>query len=549
MLHYLLIFTIGPVQSLINHSRKVSDIYGGSKLLSGLMRKAVDFLDHKPDIEILFPMEEKRVTQSDMPNRLIAEISTDDLTLPGAIGRELEIEVKTSFLDKCHKLLQNAGMNQKGWTLAERQLRSYLEIYWLAEPYNGRSYKQVYGSLFRRIQEIKSIRPFAQAMEPWNRKCMLFPEYNAVFVKRKEKHLPANINSADIYDITELNALRYAVKPGEALSAIALVKRVYPNPEEIYSLRQMLLRSRVNSEKLCYAGSGEGDMFANAVYDFDNRNPPDYEEYKPEMWETAKVLCSSLHHAGTKLSSYYAMVKLDGDSMGDEFLNKTTPEEQKALSSSIGKFASKIPGILHKYKGLSVYSGGEDFLGFLPLDTLFSCLEELHAAFRQIVGLTFSAGIAVAHLMQPLKEVAVMAEEMERLAKQAKGKNACVLGFIKRSGEMVVTPSLCFDDAPDRLRLLELKLLVQELNNAGCSKSLLYYLGDLFRPFLEEGAGPDISMVRILVHEAAVSSAVRDADKMAQKLIAFYKEEDLAGFMNILNAAAFLAREVQTCTM
>lgn len=44
-MRYLLLFTIGPVQPLIVNSRKVSDMFAGSRLLSSLMQDALQILE------------------------------------------------------------------------------------------------------------------------------------------------------------------------------------------------------------------------------------------------------------------------------------------------------------------------------------------------------------------------------------------------------------------------------------------------------------------------------------------------------------------------
>lgn len=97
---YLLLFTIGPVQSLIGNSRKTYDMYAGSKLLSGLMRDAVRLLEKHPDVKLLFPVDTGQSEEdSDMPNRLIAEFTTADREAHVRYARELERKVKENFLD------------------------------------------------------------------------------------------------------------------------------------------------------------------------------------------------------------------------------------------------------------------------------------------------------------------------------------------------------------------------------------------------------------------------------------------------------------------
>lgn len=591
---YLLMFTIGPVQSLIVNSRKVRDMYAGSQILSKLMSEVVSSSQKNPIVKILLPstestgqkgqpagnvetgsseVENAQKKMSSMPNRLIAQLKVDSEEKSKEIAKQMECQVKKSFEKLYKKCFQEAQIEGKGLDLAKQQLEDFLEIYWVVEPYDTEEYKVVYGKLFKKMQMIKGIRTFSQISEPWNRKCALFPQYNGIFAKEDKSRsggsYPSNINRDNVYDISQKEKLKYGVKQNEALSAIALVKRIYGKDLSVYSLRQMLLRHRIDqgidqriakkTERMAEleeirqelgdgSGAGLGDMISNAVYDCDNKHECDREEYSEKIWRKAKKMHEILKSEHISLSNYYAMVKFDGDSIGDKFLGMSTPGEQRKLSDRIGEFAKGVPSVVKKYNGIHVYAGGEDFLGFLPLDNLFDCLEELHQSFRGIVGMWFSAGVVVAHLMQPLKEVAKEAERMERLAKQADGKRSVAIGILKRSGENVIMPPYKLEGESDHEypAMKDISQLIRDISESKCSKSLLYNINDLFRCFMVEGTIPDQTWAEVLLRRAAMGAQVEKVDDIVQKLMLFYRQAGgLEVFLNTLNGVTFLAREVE----
>ena len=147
-------------------------------------------------------------------------------------------------------------------------------------------------------------------------------------------------------------------KPKKHFQRLTMVNVVWQNIG-MYSLRQMLLRHQIgkikNGKQILVnlenrAGgktvSPTGDQIANAVYDYGHGNPPDYEEYDKDAWEYAVQLYHTIQEEDISLSDYYAMLKFDGDNMGEIFLNKHTVKEQQELSRSISDFASEIPNVL-----------------------------------------------------------------------------------------------------------------------------------------------------------------------------------------------------------
>jgi len=65
---------------------------------------------------------------------------------------------------------------------------------------------------------------------------------------------------------------------------------------------------------------------------------------------------------------YYALIHFDIDNMGEE-LSKLDRDEQIELSKKLGAFAYKAREIVSKKN--TIYTGGDDFLGFVELNKLF----------------------------------------------------------------------------------------------------------------------------------------------------------------------------------
>src|SRR5438067_474346 len=73
---YMLIFSIGPVQSLIVQARKTRDLWLGSYLLAKLMEAAMKRIDKEKFVFPANPTVEKSV--ADLPNKYIALLSPEE---------------------------------------------------------------------------------------------------------------------------------------------------------------------------------------------------------------------------------------------------------------------------------------------------------------------------------------------------------------------------------------------------------------------------------------------------------------------------------------
>ncbi len=558
----LFLFTIGPVKSFIENSRKGIDLYAGSSMLSEMMWEAVSWLSKTEGIKVLFPVDQKLNKEvPNIPNRLVAEFTDytqDDLR---TVAENLTVFVKTYFHQRCVDMLKVAGISVRGIQLAKNQWEDFLEIYWIFEDYTSLSYSEIYQKLLAGIHEVKGIRPFSQSSEVWGRKCMRFPDYNAIFVKkyRSESNdkivYPRHTNPEYLYDITDNTYLEYTVKEKEALSSIALVKRIYGmQRKDIYSIRNMLLESRIPNEMFAEAqiktlGSEMRTMVANAVYDLENENVLEEDEYTLEAIAVAKDLHEKIRRTNIKLNSYYAIVKFDGDNMGEAFKQLKTVEDQQGLSERICSFAYEVPDIISRYGGLPVFAGGEDFLGFLPLNSLFVCIGELREKFYELTQRSFSVGISIAHLMQPMREVLNHADIMETHAKALSDKNAFAISIIKRSGDIVIMPAikLTAEEGVPQLNLMV--ELIGMTKDSRFSRSMLFNISDHLKCFLVDEVKPEDSLTKILLKNCIFHSASDNEqfnkEYLLEQLMLFYKHsKNMEEFMQIVDGIAFLSKEV-----
>jgi CRISPR-associated protein Cmr2 len=167
---------------------------------------------------------------------------------------------------------------------------------------------------------------------------------------------------------------------------------------------------------------------------------------------------------GRGASPYYAVVVLDGDWMGKWLTGRheDTPKLREIaagasaaiagkprplypalhaeLSRRLGRLAQDLHKVVGAYLGRVVYSGGDDLLALLPLQTVLPCLDALRRKIRAPEHLgdrvTISAGVAIAHWRDPLGPTLQQAREAERDAKDA-GRNALAVRLDKRSGAQV----------------------------------------------------------------------------------------------------------------
>ncbi len=169
--------------------------------------------------------------------------------------------------------------------------------------------------------------------------------------------------------------------------------------------------------------------------------------------------------------SYYALLAMDGDHMGQWLSGEKSPEirevlhpkilawqEQNgktdkalglhrpvspalhaAISEALNRFAVQIvPKVVGEHNGVVIYAGGDDVLAALPLNTALQCAAALRKEFSSFDVLgscaTASAGLVLAHEMADLRYVLSSARKAEKQSKDA-GRDRLTVAVLRRGGE------------------------------------------------------------------------------------------------------------------
>lgn len=149
-----------------------------------------------------------------------------------------------------------------------------------------------------------------------------------------------------------------------------------------------------------------------------------------------------------KPNVYYAVLRADGDNVGafisDISKSDKAVNDNKLFSKALSAFSKEAKNIVKKCHGFPVYTGGDDVLAFVPLDTCVSCAVNLSKHFKTTLKEhlsidpekfpTLSVGIAIVHHLESLDDALALSLKAESDAKSVKDKDALSIILSKRSG-------------------------------------------------------------------------------------------------------------------
>ena len=146
---------------------------------------------------------------------------------------------------------------------------------------------------------------------------------------------------------------------------------------------------------------------------------------------------------GYKRGKYYAIVRSDGDKMGEIISSLDNDKRVKKFSKTCLAYCSDIAKTVGEYGGVTIYAGGDDLLAILPCEndgkTVFDFLGAANEVFDQHFAsynkpTSLSFGIFIAHNRFPLYEA--LAQSADLLFGVAKKKRNCVaVKLQKHSGQ------------------------------------------------------------------------------------------------------------------
>lgn len=147
---------------------------------------------------------------------------------------------------------------------------------------------------------------------------------------------------------------------------------------------------------------------------------------------------------------YLAILAADGDHMGKALSTIESASEHREFSGNLSSFASKAKNIVEDSRkgcGCTVFSGGDDILAFLPVDTCLNVARDLHDKFGEIqldnmnkkrTTSTLSIGIAIVHCMEPLEDILIFGRAAEKAAKNPDRNGLAVHLHTRGGGEPIL---------------------------------------------------------------------------------------------------------------
>jgi CRISPR-associated protein Cmr2 len=463
----LLQIAIGPVQDFIAAARRTRDLWFGSALLSEISKAAAKAVKDTGG-ELIFPFSDNLagdlapMSSFNVANVILVDTRDENQAKAlSAAAREAAQTQWGKFVDDAYKTLKGF-IDQAAWDYQKEDVIEFYSAWYPYEENNDKSYTIARKEVARLLAARKSLRDFkVWKGKPGIPKSSLDGLRESVLLKDS----PDSDANLDIRNIR--------IKQGEALDVVGCVKRTgggrasgerasfpsvtrialdpwirrFQENEKSETKRSLLSALReqcevlVNRNALSKIDSSfcSYDMFP---YEGPALLPQRYHDFEEGLVESAladvQKTTSIMREIMQKLSPkplepYLAVLAADGDKMGQAISKLKSPADHQEFSKTLSKFAGKARKIVQESHGSCVYTGGDDVLAFLPLDTVVNCARRLHDAFSNLWkkeaekkeikwGLseapTLSVGIAIGHALEDLEDLLRFGREAEKLAKK-----------------------------------------------------------------------------------------------------------------------------------
>jgi CRISPR-associated protein Cmr2 len=181
--------------------------------------------------------------------------------------------------------------------------------------------------------------------------------------------------------------------------------------------------------------TSDGDVFfENAL----KNNPKKYSNR-----EHVNRMCERLNQIDIKPSPFYAILLMDGDSLGKKM---SDIDKQNAISNALSDFTQGVPEIVDQHNGFLIYVGGDDVLALLPVPDALRCAAELRSLYQKafenkgpdLQESTISAAVEFVHTHTPLTRILKDAHGLlEGVAKEGCDRDAVAVRVWKRSGQVL----------------------------------------------------------------------------------------------------------------
>lgn len=445
MSKYLLSIALGPVQDFIAAARRTRDLAYGSFLLSENSKACARFLRDHYNATLIFPAP--RTGEDDLQpgspfmavNKILVEVEAAGESAMREMAAACQAHVR-EYLEKT----ELRGAMQRGQKsldedavtvnedLARRHVLALSEFFAGWAIHEAGNYAPSREKAERRLAARKTLRNFApHEGREGILKSSLDGFRESVLQRPKER-----------------SERQHFVRWDEQLDGVGLLKRFGGNRKHLTFESTMDVAAKPYVLQL----EREHPQVLRQFEAFLHRNrqwlPSSYGYlYKHESRQVKDQRLSGelellMHGVRAPETPYYGLLLGDGDGMGTALSGIKDLTGHKDFSRQLSEFALKAAETIEAHGGECVYTGGDDVMALLPLHNALDCAFAIREDFNGHMrgwNVTFSAGLAVAHAMEPLDEVRRMAEQAEKSAKRIQGKDALAVLVSPRSGVDVGT--------------------------------------------------------------------------------------------------------------
>ncbi|MFK0571213.1 type III-B CRISPR-associated protein Cas10/Cmr2 [Endozoicomonas sp.] len=495
-------FTLGPVQGFVAQARRTRDFWAGSFLLSWLSGTAMiavqkqggniqfpipakDYLGwlegngkgHPPEqgaIPNRFKVMSAEVPEDFDPQRVVETIQAAWRALAEQIW-EKDILGITSDLTETRKIWdrQISQFWEISWYLTDKPEASNL----LDRRKNWRNYHPpeeagVKCMMMDGWQELSGVecpgrsgqgeRPFWQALRERVGSTDLKPKEELcaiAFVKRRFSHVFAKLSApmpggwmlkgwkvpVNVPSVSYLAAAHWLADSIRNTGNDHQADALWDFQEKLAERNGRGYRAEI---PLCVEEALKGNPYyrdakewqlLDGQYLFDfivNREEPDDTELQDNLRDIQKI-------TNTRPSPYYAVLLMDGDSLGSQM---SDPDKQKPISKALNQFTDKVPTVVRQHSGFLVYAGGDDVLALLPLEDAMNCALALRNHYQQCfeqqaavngkkITSTLSGAIEYCHIKSPLmKGLSDAHDLLDNIGKDQTGRDALAIRVWKPGG-------------------------------------------------------------------------------------------------------------------
>lgn len=460
MSKYVVIFSIGPVQAFIASARRSRDLWSGSWLLSELAKACAKNLQEQ-GATLIFPFVQDKAnlnknSEFSVGNKIQVMIETESAETINEMIAKAKQATTARFEEEVNlaKSLLASYDNQIRQDIWQSQVKDYLEIQtaW-ARFDDGSQYGNTVQKAGRVLASRKSTRDFPQSCHnPYDNTFMLpkssldgmretvLREDKAIKDGLRKKLSLSKSEQLDTVGVVKrlgFDTIAEQFTPFTRVTAHAWISEIaQQEPQDLERLKNTY--NELVKQGIATRVTGNQGIYAEFPFDAQLLYPSRLEVALKEwqgiddgIIDNLKILKDTLRPLFKQYGEPYrygALLLADGDRMGELLDRATTQAEHQQITQALSNFAGQVSGVMRENNGHCIYAGGDDVLGFVPLDKAYNCANDLQKLFADSLkdvatnlkaekSPTLSVGLAICHMMTPLSIIRELANQAEKHAK------------------------------------------------------------------------------------------------------------------------------------